>query len=239
MSGKLVGLVMRGVHGIPHNAKCVLIVLAEHAKSETSPVYPGTKNVATLIDLGERQVRDGFARLIALGWIRQFPKTGRGPGNPAKYAIDFAAMHGPAAEYAKTRTKVVAKAANVATNKAADVHRLWTDEKRRKLHDKAADSEAKAAHVELEKRRTVSQEPYLNRITSTVFEPARAPATQATDQATSLQQIVQPVLESLKGEPEVRAKRDASGELTAEELERRKQVALGQVDRLAAKMRAK
>jgi len=166
MSGKLVGLVMRGVHGVSANAKRVLIVLAEHCPRESSPVYPGAERIGDFLGIGERMARFGLTELERAGWIVKFPKTGHGRGNPAKYLVDFEAMREPAAEYDRTRAKVAAKAADVLRNNAADVLRLWTDDKRKKLRGKPEFSANKPEHVVAGNRSTSAVEPEL-----TVLQP--------------------------------------------------------------------
>lgn len=241
MSGRLISLVMRGAHGLSLGAKSVLIVLAEHAATDDVLVFPGRRRIAAMLGIGERRAQEHVDELLRIGWVWQAPKSGRGPGNPAKYRIDFASMREPAAEFDRSKgARIVVvtpvyradKGANVRPLKGADVRRLWTDEKVRKLTPKGADSAPKGAHVEPEKVRTGAAEPEVNR-TSTGFEPARAPASTSNDQAPAIREIIKPVLENLTTEPE--PPRTASGDLTSNELERRKQ---SQLEQLAAKIAA-
>src|SRR5258708_1641865 len=138
MSGPLVGLTLCGVHGVSLRAKSVLLALVETCQTANSPAFPGTPRIASYFDIGHRQVRQALAELEALGWTRRIPGTGHGPGNPAKYLIDFAAMREPAQEFERTRGEVciAAKAAHAGRINAAHVGRNWSDQKRRILRSK-------------------------------------------------------------------------------------------------------
>lgn len=125
MAGELVSLVLRGAHGVSTRAKAVLIVLADTCASATAPAFPGVPRIAAMLNTGQRQVRDALAELQAMGWIRQVTGTGHGPGNPAKYLIDFDAMRKPADEFDRSKGSnvIAAKAPDAGRNKAPDAGR--------------------------------------------------------------------------------------------------------------------
>ena len=156
-----------------------------------------------MLNIGERQVRESLAELEAIGWIKRIEGTGHGPGNPAKYLIAFVAMLPAASEFDRSKgaNLRIAKAANVGRNKPAHVGRILTEEKRRILNIKAADSEANAPHVQHEMRRTGVNEPEVTGFKSNGFEPSRT--READDNETAMHQPVDPlIIEHPKAEPE-------------------------------------
>ena len=199
-------LVLFGAHGLEPRPKSVLLILGSFCKDEKSFAFPSERTLAAISGMGERRVRECLTELVERGWITPVPGTGRGPGNPTKYSLDFAAMHDPARQFiASMRAKpfkgltiTVAKPANVSRNKPADVSRKWTDEKRRNLAGKAADWDANAAHVGQENRRTGAEEPGSEEVLNGV-EPG-APAATPTEPQTSRES--QDRLKETNGEPE-------------------------------------
>lgn len=100
------------MHGVRGPVKAVAMCLALHYRDAHSPAYPGVERLASMANIGVRQVRDALAELEAMGWMTREPGTGRGPGNPVRWLLDFDAMREPAREFDRTKgaTLIAAKA---------------------------------------------------------------------------------------------------------------------------------